>query len=473
LRPLFAVFGIHIHLPSLKDILGDTAGAFFTWLTKLFVNWYYGMVNMFEKYYVNPPVPKYGAWSDYILGSGMGLARYLATGAFAVTLVLAFLIPGRAARKLPRAFAVALGIILSPMYFWAVDQLKVVGINAAHAVVQLYHPTGHLAHQPLLLVPIVDNPFGVWAGAGPTLAQGGTLLILFMSYEVASLVVVFLLLPFFALSALYDWALKITNGLLAALLVMRLLGRPIALLFIVVARATIEHIPGLDNSVGIPALINGAMLFGLLAQPLLFWACLKIVSPITGQVYSRGKAMIRGKVDATTEERKRTEEVHRRNYAQTFLSQRGSGRARGEHAQQPSGGGSGFGTSVVKTGGVMLAKRYPATALAVKGAEVANGARQANAAKSAAGNGNATPARSEQRMLPQRTGGASGTTRTSGTQPQTGTGTTPRPPAGLLPPRTGNGTPPPPGRAPARGNGILPQTGRSNGNGKGSSGSPS
>jgi hypothetical protein len=364
---------VDLGIPNIKDLVGDVAGAPFKWLLDVFHDWYNGLVKMFEEQYVHHLTIKPGPVTDYLFGSALNLSQYLASGAFMAALVLAAFLPS-GMKRMPRTFKVLLGVIVAPTaYFWGLDLLTALGDQLSEAVVGIYTPTGKFGHQALLAIPIVDNPLGALTGMGFTLTFGGLLLGIFTVYAPLGLVAALLLLPFFALSALWDWAYKLTNIFISAVLVTHVLGIPVALFFLKIGQAASDNIGVINNSLGITMMINGGLILGIVAQVFLFWACMKVVSPVTGSIYNRGNSRVFGKVKAeTSEKRKSDSSARRESYNRTFLNRRGSHTA---PSQQSSGNSST--RQAARTGAVVLAKKYPATALVATAASSKSSSKNA------------------------------------------------------------------------------------------------
>jgi hypothetical protein len=82
-------------------------------------------------------------------------------------------------------------------------------------------------------------------------------------------------------------------------------------------------VPALNDPLGQTATMGFALIFAFAAQFLLFWACLKVVNPITGKVYSRGKSKTQvsgGKLKAETTEKRR--QRRHASFNASFLNRR-------------------------------------------------------------------------------------------------------------------------------------------------------
>lgn len=396
--------------------VGNKAGGeVFTFFLNIIHDAFNSVVKAFETQYVNAAsVNLQGTVVDYFFGSALGLARYVAWTGLLVG-VLLVVIPG-GGRFFVRAVKVAFFVMLAPIYFIILDWLPPFQSAMAHAAVGMYTPTGEHAHVPLLLIPIADNPLFALMGMGWVVGWGGLLLLMFKGYALIGLVASLLLLPFFALSALWDWALKFMNVLISTIIVTKIAGIPLALFVMKLAEAITQNVPGLGDSLGLTIVIGFALFVAWALQFLLFWACLKVVSPVTGKVYSRGKskAQVEGKVKAETTEKRRTQ---RRNqgYSLAFLDRRPShGREIGQADRSKSGK-----HRAVTAGATLLAKRYPQTAVALKTASVINKVRSRNG-------GSAPTTGSETRTIVSQNGmthlidssGPSGTQNGTGDQPR-------------------------------------------------------
>jgi hypothetical protein len=370
-------------------------GEAFTWLLNVVHDAFNSVLKTFDKQYVHAAsVKPSGAVLDYYFGSSMGLTRYLAWGAFLVALVMA-VVPGGGSRFL-RGAKVVVGVAMAPIFFMAMDWMATIQSSAAHLAVGLYTPTGKYADQPLLLVPVADNPLFALMGMGWVFTWGGLLLLMFKGYAVIGTVSCLLLLPCFALSVFSDGALKFMNVLISTIIVTKIAGIPLALFIMKLAEALSQSVDALNDPLGQTASIGFGLIFAWASQFLLFWACLKVVNPITGKVYSRGKSKTQvsgGKLKAETTEKRR--QRRHASFNASFLNRRPShGRNLGGTTAKGQAARKG-----VKSGAAMLAKRYPATAL---------GAAAAKKVASARSNGRPATSRPEPRSGASRNGSGPG-----------------------------------------------------------------
>lgn len=358
-------------------------GETFTFFLNIIHDAYQSVIKAFETQYVHAAsVKPEGDVVDYFFGSAVGLMRYISWTGLLIGVILVFF-PG-GGRFFVRAAKVAFWTMLAPVYFIIMDWLPTIQSTFAHAAVNMYTPTGKYANQPLLLIPIADNPlFALW-GMGWVLGWGGTLLLMFKGYAVIGLAASVLLLPFFALSAIWDWALKFTNVLIATIIVTKIAGIPLALFTMKLGEALTHSVPALNDPLGQTVTTSFSLFWAFAMQFLLFWACLKVVNPVTGKIYSRGrtKAQVTGKVKAETTEKRRKQ--HNASYGASFLND----------SRRPShghGGTSSTGAAkaaAVKSGAALLAKRYPQTALAMQAASTAGKLRSSGSTSTATtGNG--------------------------------------------------------------------------------------
>jgi hypothetical protein len=357
--------------------IGQKAGGeAFTWFLNVIHDCFNSVIKGFEKGYVHAAsVKPSGRVLDYYFGSSMGLTRYLAWGALLVALVMV-VVPGGGSRFL-RGLKVVVGVALAPIFFMAMDWMVTIQSSAAHMAVGLYTPGGKYAAQPLLLIPVADNPFYALIGMGWVVTWGGALLLMFKGYAIIGTVSCLLLLPCFALSVFSDGALKFMNVLISTIIVTKIAGIPLALFIMKLAEAMSQTVPALNDPLGQTATMGFALIFAFAAQFLLFWACLKVVNPITGKVYSRGKSKTQvsgGKLKAETTEKRR--QRRHASFNASFLNRRpnhGSNLG-GTAARKPAG------RQGVKTGAAMLAKRYPAAALGASAAKKVSSARSKSGA---------------------------------------------------------------------------------------------
>jgi hypothetical protein len=184
--------------------IGQKAGGeAFTWFLNVIHDCFNSVIKGFEKGYVHAAsVKPSGRVLDYYFGSSMGLTRYLAWGALLVALVMV-VVPGGGSRFL-RGLKVVVGVALAPIFFMAMDWMVTIQSSAAHMAVGLYTPGGKYAAQPLLLIPVADNPFYALIGMGWVVTWGGALLLMFKGYAIIGTVSCLLLLPCFALSVFSD-----------------------------------------------------------------------------------------------------------------------------------------------------------------------------------------------------------------------------------------------------------------------------
>jgi hypothetical protein len=208
---------------------------------------------------------------------------------------------------------------------------------------------------------------------GTVVTWGGALLLMFKGYAVIGTFACLLLLPFLALSALFDGALRFTNGLISTIIVTKLAGIPLALFILKGSEALSQTVPALNDPLGQTVCIGFGLFCAWAVQFGLFWACLKVVSPVTGRIYSRGKTrahVTSGKLRAETTEKRRRR--RHGDYSNSFLDRRGSHGRQSERTTGTKARSAG-----IKAGATLLAKRYPQTAIALKAASAAGKARSA------------------------------------------------------------------------------------------------
>jgi hypothetical protein len=391
----------------IEEIGKKAGGEAFTWILNVIADAFNSVVKSMEKGYAHAAAVKpQGEVLDYFFGSAVGFARYLAWVSFAIALILV-VIPGNG-RFIVRAVKVMLGIMLVPLFFIVLDWLPAIQGTLSKAAVDIYSPAGKYADQPLLLIPVADNPLFALMGMGWVVTWGGALLLVFKGYAVVGMIACLLLLPFFALSVIFDFALKFLNILISTIIVTKIAGIPLALFIMKAAEALSQNVAVLNDPLGQTVCIGFGLLFAWVAQFGLFWACLKVVSPVTGKIYSHGKTkaqVMGGKLKAETTEKRR----ERRNAAYSNMF-RDSGR-------RPSHGRVSGSTSVataaakrrsIKAGAAMLAKRYPQTAVALKAASVAQAARPAQKTPVATGSRNGNSDGSSNSSDPSSRNGSSG-----------------------------------------------------------------
>jgi hypothetical protein len=344
------------------------------WLNGL----YTGLVNDFEKAYVNPPVPTAGSWEDYVYGNALGLAEYLTSAIFIVMAIVIAIFNwhGGIMRRIPRMFTRVMAMVLAPtLFFWGVDQIKYYGDQASIWASQVI-PAGvsHVGNvTPLLYIPTIDNPIGSIIGLALVGFFGGLLWLIVIFYQGVIIATTFLALPIFALSILSDKALKLMNWLISLFIVSAFAGRPIAVLCLQLGKAASENLPLGGTVAGNVFWVIGSLILAIGMQIILIWACLKTISFVTGNVYGRGTSRISGgNVNAKLKQSPASRATqHLASFNRTFQRRRGS--------LKGTAGASGFGGSARSQARsksvshntraaavVKMAKLYPAAAAATK-----------------------------------------------------------------------------------------------------------
>jgi hypothetical protein len=366
------LFGIH--LPSLSHILGDTVLLPLKLFEKLFYQWYLGMVSFFEKEYVNPPQVQLGVWWDYFRDNAVTFSVFLAGTLLVVGIIFALIFPPML-KRVPRMLKYGcIVLFFIPLIFTGVDQLRLLEHSLATGIVSLYTPTNNSGSvTDLLLVPIVANPIGAIVGMASIVSFGGALLLLFMSYSVIGYLATIALLPFLALAVWFNFAVKMVNWITSALIVSVVGGIPLGLLAIVLGEAVSNNIVLLDNTIGRTMMLSASLLAAIGLQVALFWACLNAVQKVTGSVYGNSRVHVNsGNVKAQMEDQNGGYSTQA-NYATSFVQARGES-VRSSAAPAASEGVRG---SSVKSGALVLAKKYPAAAVAVQSVQTANSVRKA------------------------------------------------------------------------------------------------
>jgi hypothetical protein len=392
----------------IEQIGKKAGGEAATWLLNVIHDAFNNVVSSMEKGYAHAAsVKPQGGVVDYFFGSAVGLTRYIAWISFAIALVLV-VVPGNG-RFIVRAVKVAIGVLLVPVFFMLMDWMPSIQSVAAHAAMDLYTPTGKYAHQPLLLIPVADNPIFALMGMGWVFWWGGGLLLMFKGYAVVGMIACLLLLPFFALSVLYDGALKFMNILISTIIVTKIAGIPLALFCIKAAEALYQNVDALNDPLGQTVCIGFGVFIAWAIQFGLFWACLKVVSPVTGKIYSRGKSKTQvtgGKLKAETTEKR--QQRRRTKYANSFL-ERDRRPSHGRDSARTSGAAAARKSSA-KAGAAMLAKRYPQSAVVLKAASTvkkAGSASKPSTASPGPSNGSSNGSASS-RSTPSQNGNSGG-----------------------------------------------------------------
>jgi len=379
---MYALFGISIPNPFKfltgvgKSIVEAPFFLLNNWLHGLFMD----LVNFFEKQFVHPPRPTTGPWLDYLDGNSLGLAQYLMEATFVITSIVVMFYH-KALKRVPRLLGMVALVLFAPsVYYWGAANLRGLGDSLAVAASQIYVSHGTQLSHSLLWIPTINNPLGSIAGLFFVSFFGGFLWLVFVMYEGIVIVAVFLGLPLMAMSVISDKALRVLNWTISLFLVAAVAGRPIAVLCLQLGKAAAEHLPLGNTAGGAVFWVVSSLILAILMQGILIWACLRVVSMVTGNMYGRVNTRVQGgrlkaRLEKTPEARRQS---HRASYGRTFLRKRGDHALAGAGVVGSAGGafgmpkasGSGSASGAKKGAAAFLAKRYPAAAAAAKAGSV-------------------------------------------------------------------------------------------------------
>lgn len=260
------------------------------------------IVELFQHFIAIPLSLDGNSFIQYLYGNALGVYGYLAIIVMSITFIIALFIKrGRA------SFAQAVIIVLvsaaaGPLWFYAFDQLQLVGNQLSIAFnlnpkVEGVSGTNVVTLAfPSLQIPDVIMSLLTFT---PLLYFMYWLFSIFVSYAFFAVVIKFLGLILFSLLALGERTRKVFSFLVAVGLVVVLFGKPVAVLFISIGQG-LSSITAVFSSGFIQGIIlTGSVIASILVQPVLVFLMYKGVSPIVGKV----AAAVTGKVRALSENR--------------------------------------------------------------------------------------------------------------------------------------------------------------------------